>query len=50
MNEWTNWQQVALRSDPWQSIPWATEIGLSVDAKVGLVCIAAVVLVWLCGG
>jgi len=45
-----NWQQIALREDPWGYIPFAAEVGLSVDAKVGLVCLAAVVLVWLFGG
>lgn len=44
-----HWQQMFLRGDPWSSIPWATP-GLSVDAKVGLVCLAAVALVWLFGG
>jgi len=45
-----HWQQFAYRIDPWQSIPFATNTGLSVDAKVGLVCIACVFLVWVCGG
>lgn len=45
-----HWQQMFLRGDPWESIPFATEVGLNVDAKVGLVCLAAVALVWLFGG
>lgn len=45
-----HWQQVALRSDPWPSIPFADHIGLNIDAKVGLVCLAAVFLVWVFGG
>lgn len=44
-----HWQQTFLRSDPWPSIPFAAEVGLSVDAKVGLVCLAAVVVVWVFG-
>lgn len=45
-----HWQQVALRSDPFPSIPFADHIGLNIDAKVGLVCLAAVFLVWVFGG
>lgn len=45
-----HWQQFALRYDPYGAIPFATEVGLPIDAKVGLVCIACVVVVWLCGG
>lgn len=45
-----HWQQVALRSDPWPSIPFADHIGLNIDAKVGLVCLAAAFLVWVFGG
>ena len=45
-----HWQQMFLRGDPWSSIPWAAETGLNVDAKVGLVCLAAVVIVWIFGG
>lgn len=44
-----HWQQVALRSDPFPSIPFADHIGLNIDAKVGLVCLAAAVLVALLG-
>lgn len=44
-----NWQQMFMRGDPWESIPFAAP-GLSVDAKVGLVCIAAAFLVWVFGG
>lgn len=45
-----NWQQIAFREDPFHFIPFAAETGLSIDAKVGLVCIAAALIVWLCGG
>ena len=45
-----NWQQTFLRADPWQSIPFADHVGLNIDAKVGLVCIACAVIVWLFGG
>lgn len=45
-----NWQQIALREDPWGAIPFATASGMSVDAKVGLVCIACVVVVYLLNG
>ena len=45
-----NWQQTFMRGDPWSSIPFAVETGLSIDAKVGLACLAAVALVWLFGG
>lgn len=45
-----NWQQMFLRGDPWESIPFAASTGLSVDAKVGLACLAAVALVALFGG
>lgn len=45
-----HWQQTSLRSDPFPSIPFADHMGLDIDAKVGLVCIAAVVLVWLFKG
>lgn len=45
-----HWQQTFLRVDPWQSIPFATEVGLNIDAKVGAVCIAAAVIAWLFGG
>ncbi len=45
-----HWQQMAYRVDPFGNIPFATEAGLSIDAKVGLVCVAAVILVSLFGG
>lgn len=45
-----NWQQMFLRGDPWESIPFVASSGLNIDAKVGLVCIAAVFLVWVFGG
>lgn len=45
-----NWQQMAFREDPFGFIPFAADAGLSIDAKVGLVCIAAAVLVWMIGG
>lgn len=45
-----HWQQTFMRGDPWSSIPFAAEAGLSIDAKVGLVCLAAVVLIWIFGG
>lgn len=44
-----HWQQFAFRIDPYESIPFATEIGLSVDAKIGLLCLAAVALCALFG-
>lgn len=45
-----HWQQIALREDPYWDIPFAVTTGLSIDAKVGLVCIAAAFLVWVFGG
>lgn len=45
-----HWQQFALRADPWSDIPFGAVTGLSIDAKVGLVCIAVAVLVGLLGG
>jgi hypothetical protein len=45
-----HWQQVAYRIDPWQNIPFADEVGLNIDAKVGLVCLAAAVIVFVFGG
>lgn len=48
MNE--NWQQTFLRADPWPSIPFASESAANIDATVGAVCIACVVIVWLLGG
>ena len=45
-----NWQQVSLRTDPFPSIPFADHIGMPIDAKVGLVCIAAAVVVGLFRG
>ena len=45
-----NWQQTYLRADPWPSIPFAHEVRTDADAMVGAVCIAVVILVWLCGG
>ena len=42
-----NWQQTFLRTDPWPSIPFAGDVGLNVDTKVGLVCIACLILAWL---
>lgn len=45
----SHWQQFALREDPWSAIPFGAA-GLSVDAKVGLVCIACVVVVYLLKG
>ena len=44
-----NWQQIAFREDPYSYIPFASG-GLNIDAKVGLVCIACVVLVYLLKG
>lgn len=44
-----HWQQFALRYDPYSAIPFG-DAGLSIDAKVGLVCIAAAFLVWVFGG
>lgn len=44
-----HWQQFALRADPWSDIPFGAA-GLSIDSKVGLVCIAVAILVWLMGG
>lgn len=45
-----HWQQIALRYDPWSSIPFAHDVRTEADVIVGLVCIACVILVWLCGG
>lgn len=44
-----HWQQISMRSDPFPSIPFADRLGLNIDAKVGLVCLAAAVLVALLG-
>ena len=45
-----NWQQTYLRADPWPNIPFAHEVRTEADAMVGAVCVAVVIIVWLCGG
>ena len=44
-----NWQQTFLRADPWPNIPFE-QVRTDADAMVGAVCVAAVIIVWLCGG
>lgn len=45
-----HWQQTFLRTDPWQSIPFATDASMNIDSWVGAACIACAVLVWIFGG
>ena len=45
-----NWQQTFLRADPWPNIPFEHDERTDADAMVGAVCVAAVIIVWLCGG
>lgn len=40
------WQQFAVRHDPYSAIPFPADN----DSIIGLVVVAAVVVVWLCWG
>jgi hypothetical protein len=45
-----HWQQTAFREQTTELMRYSFDAGFPIDAKVGLVCIACVFLVWVCGG
>lgn len=44
-----HWQQTFERTDPWPSIPFEDSTPKNIDARVGLVCLAAALLIIVLG-